>query len=277
MNFIENIWWIALGLVVGMVLTIVIRLFLGRGTKKEKTDDESSWIVRFAKRIGNFVLAVCSLDYHLAKIQKMPLKKEIERIEKSDDAQKEELSLAKGKLANYIESANILNLISTLGLAIVAFIALAVKCDVFTYITFGVLCYRTLSRTIEVDVSFVKDICTRVANKKSNLDKYDRIKLAIKSLIEEALLFAAMYAFLIKGDCNILQCLIGGLHSFTIDVYAAESVQVWSGEWFKFVAVWQKVCSGILITLCIAQYFAGDDKKQKFDDNKTNTPGTPAP
>lgn len=242
-------------------------------------------IIKIFKFILSFIGALLSFDLHMANIQKkklnapnkqndkgeatvkanIPNVTNAENIENNNAVENDSATsaidtpdMARGKL---IVFCNWFNLFLSLVLVVVAFIAVCVKCDVFMYVMFGVISYRILSRTIEINVSFVKDICTRAANKKSNLDKYDRIRLAIKSLIEEALLFAAMYAFLTKGDCNILQCLIGGLHSFTIDVYAAENVQVWSSDWLKLVAVWQKFCSGILVTLCIAQYFAGEDKK----------------
>lgn len=168
--------------------------------------------------------------------------------------------------ARLIEQSNIFNLIFSLILAVVAFIAVRVKCNIFIYIKFGVLCYRILSRTLEISISFVNDICDKA--KSSSLSNGKRIKLAIKSLVEEAFLFAAMYAFLINGDCNFWQALSGGLRSFTIDIYEVASEQLWNSSLFNCVAVWQKACSGILVTLCIVQYFANKDSN--VDSGKTN-------
>ena len=264
MNFTENIWWIVLGVVICAVLTIFIRWFLGKISKKEKIDNNKSSLVRFVNAVERSILAVCSLDYHLAEVQKRSLKKEVKMLEESCNEQKTELSEAKTRLTNYIESANTLNLFFSFVLAIVAFIAVDTSPNGFTYITyimFGVVSYRILSRTVEISVSFVMDICDKAKN--SSLTNGERIILAIKSLLEEAILFAAMYVFLINGDCNFLKSLIGGLHSFTIDTYKVASELLRCNDLFDLVATWQKICSGVLVTLCIVQYFASNDKNKQ--------------
>lgn len=161
---------------------------------------------------------------------------------------------AKQNLTNYIEKSNTCNLVFSIVVAILGYVSVYIKCDWFLCIMFGFIGYRILSRTLEINISFVKDICDNSDKKSSNLKPNDRVRLAIKSLIEEAILFAAMYCFLLAPEACYIQSLIGGLHSFTLDPFS--SIHAVYACFFELVAVWQKVCSGILVTLCIAQYFS---------------------
>lgn len=262
-NF-ENIFWMVRGVLGCFMLTVlfaVIFVLLSKiGKTKEKKDNKREW---------SWLICLISIDYYLAKAKKKLLidddssKNSNGNNSQCDDENNKNTADLRARL---IEQSNIFNLIFSLVLAVVAFIAVCVKCNVFTYIMFGVLCYRILSRTLEINISFVIDICDKV--KSSSLSNEKRVKLAIKSLLEEAFLFAAMYAFLISGECNFWQVLSGGLHSFTIDVYEVVSERLWCSDLFNAVAVWQKVCSGILVTLCIVQYFASKDSN--VDSGKTN-------
>ena len=129
-------------------------------------------------------------------------------------------------LTDYIEKANCWNLFSSIVVAILGYVSVCIKCDWFLCIMFGLICYRILSRTLEINISFVKDICENSAEKSSSLNSNDRVRPAIKSLIEEAVLFAAMYCFLLKPEVCFIQSLTGGLHSFILDTFSSPIVRL---------------------------------------------------
>ena len=247
----ENQLFFIIGIVVMIALTKIFRVVLYNVIKKDSNKKSKFNLFRF-------FLCFVSIDYHLAYVAKQSLinvDKEDTTGNDSDNTQ--------DLIKKYIESANIWNLYNSIFLSFVACLLVTyVKCVAVTYLFVGMLTCRIVSRTMEINVSFVKDICDR--KKKSGLSKYGRIALAVKSLIEEAVMFFGIYAFLITDACVFFPALIGGLHSFTIDVF--EWANVTNGTMFQLVAVWQKCCSAILVTLCIAAYLGGENNKSEKEN-----------
>lgn len=244
-----------IGTLLIIVLTKIFRIVLYNAIKKGSNK-------KFKFNLCRFFLCFISIDYHLAYVAKQSLN----NVDKENTAENNSEN-AQNLRKKYIKSANIWNLCASFVFSIFVVLPIAafVKSEAVTYLLVGMLTCRIVSRTMEINVSFVKDICER--DKKSGLSKYERIALAVKSLIEEAVLFLGIYAFLITDTCVFFPALIGGLHSFTIDVF--EWANVTNGTMFQLVAVWQKCCSAILVTLCIAAYLGGENNKSEEENENS--------
>ena len=170
--------------------------------------------------------------------------KEQKRIKESESSEK-----AKAK---YIKCANKGNLILSFVLCVATFVVVYSawgKC--LRWGAFGFLGYRLLSRTVEINVAFFKDCLDK--KKDSDLDKYGRIKLAFKSLLEEAFLFAALYSF---AKLEWWGALLGGAHSFILTLFSADFYYY---KTFLFVAVYQVICTIVLLTVSFATYISTPD------------------
>ena len=227
------------GIVLMIIVTILFRIVLYAVVKKDAIKNLNFNLI-------SFIFCFISIDYHLAYIAKQKLDN-ADNAKAGDNNSENAQNLRK----KYIETSNKWNLYLSIIFSIVVWLIVTyVRTVAVAYVFVGMLTYRIISRTVEINVSFVKDICER--DKKSGLSKYERVALAVKSLIEEAVLFFGIYTVLITEACVFFPALIGGLHSFTIDVF--EWANVTNGTLFQLVAVWQKCCSAILVTLCIAAY-----------------------
>lgn len=236
------------GIIIAVLLTIIVRIILFLVINKGKVS-----LSKLTFTIAKIFLDFISIDYQLAEVAKLRLKK----------SEEPKTVTKKDKLKQYIVSANTYNLVFTLILSIPCYLSTIFHCNQFFYLMMGLLSYRLISRTMEINVAFIKDICSK--SKSTDLTKYQRAALAIKSLIEEVLLFFGMYCFLLKPAAEFIPPFIGGLHSFTLDIFTNENVV--NINLFGLVAVWQKVCSAILVTLCIASYLSSEEKAK--DENNS--------
>ena len=187
-----------------------------------------------------------SPDYQLSKRYKKKLKGT------TDSGDKHQLE--ETELANYICRNNTWNLIISAVLIIIV-LSLAYLTSHYWLWAFlsGVLGYRILSRTVEINLAFFKDVCEENENK-SNLSAQKRIRLAIKSLIEEALLFSGFYSLMSdEFSWNYLaEAVLNGARSFIPSLPDAEA----SNKLMAFMETYQAICSLILITLSIASYIS---------------------
>lgn len=236
-----DIWYFCSGIIIAVLLTIIGRIGLFHLINKGKVGSS-----KLTHNIVKVFLDFISIDYHLAEVAKLRLKK----------SEEPNTVTEKDKLEQYIVSANTYNLVLTLILSIPCYLSTVFHCNPFFYLMMGLMSYRLISRTMEINIAFIKDICSK--HKSTDLTKYQRAALAIKSLLEEVLLFFSMYCFLLKPAAEFIPPLIGGLHSFTLDIFTNENVV--NINLFSLVAVWQKVCSAILVTLCIASYLSSEEK-----------------
>jgi len=248
---------------VGVILTVgTIWFFRGRLFKRNslKKEEKGPRCPRFVW----FLLFSLSLDYFFAY-----------RAKKMIDANYPDETIRKKAKTKYINAANLHNLILSFVLCVATFVVVysawgkCLKWGLFVFVG-----YRLLSRTVEINVAFFKDCLERVKN--SDLDKYDRIKLAFKSLLEEAFLFAALYSF---AKLEWWRALLGGAHSFILTLFSADFYYF---RTFQFVAVYQVICTIILLTISFATYISTPDQPSGGKGNvdakngetgKTDKPG----
>lgn len=234
------------GIAISFILTIIIRFI------HEKVVFEYQKVniwKKIAIDIKKIFLPLVSIDYLMAAIEKSKCKEDKNKQFTTESDKK--------NLSRYIKSANTLNLIVSCILVIFVIVVFVINNEILINMILGVISHRILSRTMEINISFVKDICD--SHKSSDLNKNQRILLAIKSLIEEAVLFAGLYCFMFEMPTDWLQAIIGGLYSFTLGVFSPAKIA--DKAVFCLVSIWQKVCSGILVTLCIAAYLGAKDKE----------------
>lgn len=242
------IWQIAIGILTTLILTLFTRFAI---VKKP----ESKWLSKVFKVTKNIVLWILSPDYKIAQKQKP---KEFAAEEKNTEANRTRESV-KIERASYIKKANLTNLILTFIMVILTYtLFIILKFDWVRNILIGVVGYRLCSRTIEINVSFVDDILNKI--KLSSLSKEDRIKLAFKSLLEEVILFAGIYIFVSN---NVFDALLGGLHSLILSPASFCN----SNYICKFLAIYQVICTIILITLSFASYISYSDNASQKSDN----------
>lgn len=236
-------WEILLGIVTMVVLTAVARCCIYCIYNKECKLKEILKCLRIA------FLFIISLDYCFAKCAKKKIKSKYEqepaKEQKTEDKQKKEL-------AQYIKTANHANLIISIILCIITIpLVFFCNCEFIYFFLFGLIGFRLWSRTMEINAAFLKDCVEK--DKNSDLGKYERIKLAFFSLIEEAVLFMGIYTFFDKMEWY--KPILGGLHSFILSPVSICSAYRFA-VFFKFVAVYQIICSVVLITISFATYIS---------------------
>lgn len=212
----------------------------------------------------SFLTCLISLDYSLARKAKEKIKASFP--ESDPPAPGEQYSEAAKARGKYIALANTINLIASVVLSIGVIVA-RYRCNIewLYFSLFGLIGYRLLSRTVEINVAFFNDCLDKKKN--SDLDKYDRIKLAFTSLLEEAFLFAALYSF---AKLEWWRSLLGGLHSFILSPF---SLGFRSHPLFAFVAVYQVICTIVLITISFATYISTPDNAGKGKGNEADGNG----
>lgn len=254
-------WWMLAGVAVSILIVFSQKQVIWTLLKKEKKNIWSC-LREVAKR---FILAVLSPDYSCQKCLKTKLKKQYGADDA--DAYKVKPNEHREILTKCIRWSNVSNCVISFFVC-VGVILTAQLCgdNGWFWAMLGFIAYRTLSRTMEINISFVKDITEK--DKKSTLEMPERTGLVVTSLIEEVFLFAGLYAFGLPGAQNIWVALTGGLHSMTIDAFSvvAESL-TWSVELFEFVATYQKACTVLLFSLVIVSYLSDAGKNIAEDHN----------
>lgn len=278
-----HFWILFAGIAAMIVLTFAIRALLYRNyCKKICKKGTASFVLEG-------ILCFLSLDYLLAKlskekIEKNSLHKEKVKVEsqepeppeqakaaqpekedseqtKTAQPENEDSKQAKAERSKYIKAANALNLLISFLLCVCIFLLKSFFSSEWPcWLLLGMIAFRALSRTVEINVSFFKD-CVSAEEKQSDLSKYERIGLAFKSLLEEALLFAGIYVFFPGQNPPFWNAMLGGLHSF---ILSPVSYKTNFQGLFSFVAIYQTICSIILITISFATYIsASGEKKSK--------------
>lgn len=177
------------------------------------------------------ICQVFSFDYAFAKIKKN--------------------QIPKYARAYYIKKANYINLIVSLACVVFCWVLVKfVKSDYCWLILSFFILARMISRTMEINISFFKDIFSNEKN--STLTNSMRIKLAIFSLCEEAILFSFIYyAF---GNCeeSAFDSILLGMSSFIM----SNGEDFDGNPFLKIIAIYQVISAVILITMSIANYLS---------------------
>ena len=232
--------------ILGIILCFAVTCFF-KITKlsSKKVINKSAFTFFFKNIFASFL----SLDYVLSKIQK------------SDD---------EDVRTKYIKNQNCRNLILSFIYSIVIILLwYLLDCTHVYPFLLGVIFFRLWSRANEITYSFVKDVVSK-EEKKSKLDKHDRIHLAIKSLIEEAILFACVHVCLLKECANfegIAYGIMYGVKSFLPSVIIGmQEGAIVTG----ILSAYQAFSSVALITLAIASYISEAKAENKIVQKKTN-------
>lgn len=159
----------------------------------------------------------------------------------------------KKPLGDYIRFSNKANFWVSLLHLIIAVIVLTPETNtMLKCIAFGMLILRLWSRVNEVSLAFVNDIGE--SKNQSGLTSGQRLKLAIVSLAEEAILFGALYGIIACcGKWNADEFIYGALHgAYSI----VPNINIGKSVAWNVLSVFQCVSAMILISLAIASYLS---------------------
>ena len=233
--------------VLGVVLCLVMTCFFKITKVPSRNETNKCCFAEFLKAL---LLYFFSLDYVLSYRQK------------SDD---------KEERTKYIKCQNWKNLILSIIYSIVVFLLwYFLDCKQIYPFLLGIVLFRLWSRANEITISFFIDVVISKGEKKSKLDKQDRISLAINSLLEEAILFACVHACLLKECANsegIAYGIMYGVKSFLPSVIIGiQEGAIVTG----ILSAYQTISSVALITLSIASYISEAKAENKIVQKKTN-------
>lgn len=220
-------------------------------------------LTRDTENLRGYFLGLFSIDYFVARLCKRRIREQYDR----------DTNYCKTQVEYYIRIWNFWNCVISFFFA-VGLIVLSCFSEKLSqqliFVAFGIMLYRTYSRTMEINISFIKDVLDR--DKRSSLNRNKRIKLALVSLLEEVFLFIGLYAFLAN---NYLDSIFGGLHSLILNKFAFDPTIICpaiteknsnfyefiSGAkiWFSFISIYQVFCAIILLSLSIANYISAPD------------------
>ena len=163
----------------------------------------------------------------------------------------------KDKRKDYIFVANKLNIIVS------SFLFWGVFCfPLVEWIQF-LLMARIISRSFEIIISFGKDVITKngIENKKSSTNRFERIQLAIFSLLEIVVLNAGLY-YSFSPDLPDTAAMINSIiTSFGVSLLVA--VDIDKGTKINSFVMFQALTSFTLIVFAIASYLSDDSEKMK--------------
>lgn len=198
-----------------------------------------------------------SLDFYFADYYKQ---------EFEDDDEK------KGKIVKYFNSSNLI--VSILFFSCLSFLTLLdtydsiiVSSPILKIFTF-VIIFRISSRSFELMYAFCKDVVIK-KDPSTNLTKYDRIQLAIKSYIELALTNACLYFLspivnlentVIELNESLIKSI--GIQTFT-NVNLSDSSEFTTIKYFIYLQVFTSLS---LIVLSLAVYASRVDTKVPQQD-----------
>lgn len=129
------------------------------------------------------------------------------------------LSIKKGRI---IESFNNMNVIVSVLLAFLLF-AFEYAFNGYIWLFTFIILIRVISRSLEIIIAFYKDVTHKnEAMKKTNLNKYDRISLAVKSYLEMIITYAIAYSVIgeysIENIANISDSIKNFLDNLIVSV-----------------------------------------------------------
>lgn len=151
----------------------------------------------------------------------------------------------------YIIKANHVNLFVSIVLVGGCWLLIGfVKNDTCWFILSFFILARMISRTMEINISFFKDIFGNEKN--STLTNSARIKLAVFSLCEEAALFSFVYYAFGNGGGSVFDSILLGMGSFIM----SNGGDFEGNPFLKGVAIYQGLSAVILVTLSIANYLS---------------------
>lgn len=224
---------------------------LRKGENNKKRRVQYCSLVQFCKGILAFIF---SIDLFLSTKFKNLIKERYAQDE----------SKSKSERGDYIKRMNICNLCVSIFLVLFVYMVKYIPCDNVLGICKYILIARGVSRTWEINVAFFKDV-TSAGVKDSNIKNEERIGLALKSLVEEAVLFSGGY--LLIGE-RFVDSIAMGAHSLIVYL-ASYSIEL-SGfrELLKFVPIYQLLCSLVLVTFCLVSYIGNVKKSNSGEKEK---------
>ncbi len=218
------------------------------------------------KLMKTFIIFILSPDYYFALLYK----------------NKYNLPSQKKLFTLHIKRANMINLIISSSFFIILTMILQFLTNDFVInLIIVFLLYRIISRSIEIILAFGNDVVKKeyVEVKKSFLDKYDRIILAIKSLLELIILNTLVYSLLSRETCinqivNAFIYSIGTSFLVNIDFKGYTEPLIFSFNWrfvlFNAIVILQVITSFVLIVLAIARYLSDTDTEKAKELGKDN-------
>ena len=237
-----------LGVGIMLVLTVVIKLSINLCLYKRLKKPKDA-LKRFFRLVIEILLSILSIDYCITTMQKRRLKVKINRNKKKYHGKRcAEMQLIGTAHRRYIKRNNHWNLIVSVLLVAAGVFLCRVEC--LWIVIVGLLGYRTLSRTMEINISFLRDIMDKSNN--SDLQSIDRIKLAMKSLLEETILFFSFY--LVLNKCYDIKYFWSSIIASTRSIIP--TIPDAQGTFVFVVATYQAISAFILITLSIAMYIS---------------------
>lgn len=227
---------IIMGIISTLIFEFMLRFFIYNRLDKEAKGQNATFT-------RNYVWLFLSPGYFFSKL----FKEKIKDIKKSRDVK-----------ANFIKSSNKSNLISSsiIFLVITVLGLLQTKIDFHPYsiiynFFIGFVSFRVLSRSSEIIYAFVNDVFDDEGDATTSLTKFDRIKLALNSYVENILNFASLY-FLYSENKSSLSCLFDSIGRSTISNVSPVLV---SDDFLLNIAIYgQVVTSLVLVVLSLAVY-----------------------
>lgn len=162
----------------------------------------------------------------------------------------------------YIFLINKLNLLVS---SLLFWLCFCFPLEIISFLLFA----RIISRSFEIIISFGKDVATKEgANRKSGLDRFDRIQLAIFSLLEIVVLNAGIYYYFCNfynHRFNPIAMLNSIITSFGVSLLFAVELDKNFFEGCNLLCnstkSLQALTSSVLIVFAIASYLSNDSGK----------------
>lgn len=233
--------YIALGFALTLIVEYAIR-FCAFNTVKPKPEYSK---VKFDK---NYFWLFFSPGYFFSRY----FKKKIQYRDRNFNKR-----LQKNSKASFLKSANNINLVASAVIFLIVSIIGLLKneienqsFDIVIQITLFFVFIRTLSRSIEIIYAFTNDVIKPHNANGSSLNKYDRVKLALNSYVENILNFSAVYYLVQKEYMNVQGAFFSSLGRSTIsnlDLTHSEGL-------LSFIIYGQVITTLTLVVLSLAIY-----------------------
>lgn len=237
----ETLWqWVLAYIIYFIIVWFSKRIIFLITDKDNATENES-------ESIHVFKSTYCP-DFYSSK----HYKHRIEMNKKTDNEDN------KKNLSTFIKNVNHFNLLLSIILTSIVFVLPQItKCEELIDFSIKLAILRFLSRSFEITYAFLKDTVKGCTTKKSELDKYDRIKLAMKSYFEIYIYSAGAYMFLCSNkifDSISMSLNVGSLTNVGMAFPAGyEHVRL-----FVFVQIFATMN---LVILSLASYLSSPEKE----------------
>lgn len=238
LNIISGIF---LGIILTLTIEFAIRFFAFKTVKPEPEYSK----VEFEK---NYCWLIISPGYFFSQCFKKRIQYRDRNFNKRLQKNSKAIFLKSANNRNLVASAVIFFIVSIIGL-----LKNEIECQSFEFIVQVALFFvlsRTFSRSIEIIYAFTNDAIKIDISNSSSLNKYDRIKLALNSYVENILNFSAIYYLLQKEYMNVQGAFFSSIGRSTISNLNLEHHKVL----LSFVAYGQVITTLILVVLSLAIY-----------------------